>query len=116
MLIEAVVVVAAPASEQVAWLDGYEVPPDGIASGFDDAFRLAGRLADEGRLSRDVLPSLQMSDEVFSGAPHDTDVDRWAREARPTDAGWGRVRQSAREILTVEDEETSPLPGIRIVR
>lgn len=28
MLIEAVVVVAAPASDQVAWLDEYDVPPD----------------------------------------------------------------------------------------
>ncbi|MEU6393630.1 hypothetical protein [Streptomyces sp. NPDC046939] len=58
MLIEAVVVVAAPASNQVALLDKYDVPPDEIVLGFDDAFRLAGQLTDEGRLSREVLPSL----------------------------------------------------------
>ncbi|MFI9296779.1 hypothetical protein [Streptomyces gardneri] len=116
MLIEAVVVVAAPASDQVAWLDKYDVPPDEIALGFDDAFRLAGRLADEGRLSREVLPSLQMIDEVFSEMSQVTVVDRWTREVLATDAGWGRARQLAREVLTAEGEEMSPLPGIRIVR
>ncbi|MFD8604300.1 hypothetical protein ACFV1S_19875 [Streptomyces globisporus] len=116
MLIEAVVVVAAPASDQVAWLDKYDVPPDEIALGFDDAFRLAGRLVDEGPLSRDVLPLLQVIDEVFSEMSQDTDVDRWTREALSADAGWGRARQLAREVLTAEGEETSPLPGIRIVR
>ncbi|MFF7770471.1 hypothetical protein ACIPIU_00680 [Streptomyces massasporeus] len=116
MLIEALVVVAAPASEQVAWLDKYEVPPDEIALNFDDAFRLAGRLVDEGQLSRGVLPSLQTIDEVFIEMSPKTGEDRWTREALSSDAGWGRVRQLARDILTVEGEETSPLPGIRIVR
>ncbi|MFB6702706.1 hypothetical protein [Streptomyces rubiginosohelvolus] len=116
MLIEAVIVVAAPASDQVAWLDKHDVPPDEIALGFDDVFRLAGRLVDEGPLSRDVLPLLQVIDEVFSEMSQDTDVDRWTREALSTDAGWGRARQLAREVLTAEGEETSPLPGIRIVR
>ncbi|WP_405851877.1 hypothetical protein OG361_04025 [Streptomyces sp. NBC_00090] len=116
MLIEAVVVVAAPASDQVAWLDEYDVPPDEIALGFDDVFRLAGRLVDEGQLSRDVLPSLQMIDEAFSEMYQDIYVDRWTREALSTDAGWERARRLAREVLTAEGEETSPLPGIRIVR
>jgi hypothetical protein len=100
----------------VAWLDKYDVPPDEIALGFDDAFHLAGRLVEEGQLSPDVLPSLQMIDEVFSDMSQDTDVDRWTREALSTDVGWGRARQLAREALTAEGEETSPLPGIRIVR
>ncbi|MFF7492826.1 hypothetical protein [Streptomyces rubiginosohelvolus] len=116
MLIQAVVVVTAPASDQVAWLAKYDVPPDEIALGFDDAFRLAGRLVDEGQLSRDVLPSLQMIDEVFSEMSQDTDVDRWTSEAMATDVGWGRARQLAQEILTAEGGESSPLPGIRIVR
>ncbi|WP_329028317.1 hypothetical protein [Streptomyces sp. NBC_00690] len=93
MLIEAVVVVAAPASDQAAWLDEYDVPPDEIALGFDDAFRLAGRLVEEGQLSRDVLPLPQMIDEVFSEMSQDTDLDRWTREALSTDTGWVRARQ-----------------------
>jgi hypothetical protein len=116
MLVEAVVVVASPASAQVAWLDKYDVPPDEIALGFDDAFRLAGRLIEDGQLSRSALPSLQMIDQVFSEMTQDSDVDRWTREALSTDAGWGRARQLAREVLTAEDEEASPLPGIRIIR
>ncbi|MEU8975241.1 hypothetical protein AB0D11_39450 [Streptomyces monashensis] len=60
MLIEAVVVVAAEASAQMAWPDKQDVPPDEIALGSDDAFRLARRLVEDGQLSRGVLPSLQM--------------------------------------------------------
>ncbi|KOV93331.1 hypothetical protein ADK65_33090 [Streptomyces sp. NRRL B-1140] len=90
--------------------------PDEIALGYDDAFRLAGRLVDEGQLSPEVLPSLQMIDEVFSEMSHVTDVDRWTREALVTDAGWGRARQLAREVLTGEGEKMPPLPGIRVVR
>ncbi|MFE3019469.1 hypothetical protein [Streptomyces sp. NPDC059256] len=116
MLIEAVVVVAAPASDQVAWLDKYDIPPDEIALGFDDAFRFAGRLVEEEQLSRHVLPMLQMIDEVFSEMSQDTDVDRWTREALSTDAGWGRARHSAREVLATEGEEASPLPDILIIR
>ncbi|WP_369193259.1 hypothetical protein [Streptomyces djakartensis] len=116
MLIEAVVVIAAPASDQVAWLEKFDVPPDEIALGFDDAFRLAGRLVDEGRLSREALASLQMIDEVFSEMSQVTDVDRWTREVLATDAGWVRARQLAREVLTAEGEEMSPLAGIHIVR
>ncbi|MFJ8539048.1 hypothetical protein [Streptomyces sp. NPDC093591] len=83
ILIEAVVV-ASPASTQVAWLDKYDVPPDEIALGFDDAFLLAGRLVDERQLSCDVLPLLQTIDEVFSEMSQDAEVDRWTREALST--------------------------------
>ncbi|MFH8453913.1 hypothetical protein ACH4CD_32275 [Streptomyces fungicidicus] len=59
---------------------------------------------------------LRMIDEVFSEMSQVTDVDRWSREALATDAGWGRARQLAREVLTAEGEEMFPLPGIRLVR
>ncbi|MFI1370103.1 hypothetical protein [Streptomyces griseochromogenes] len=116
MLIEAVVVVAADASAQLTWLGKYDVPPDEIALSFDDAFRLAERLVEDGQFRRGVLPSLRMIDEVFSEMTQDTDVGRWTREALSTDPGWGRARQLAREVLTAEGEETSPLPGFRIIR
>ncbi|MFC9279087.1 hypothetical protein [Streptomyces collinus] len=116
MLIEAVVVVAAPASDQVTWLDNHDVPPDEIALGFDDAFRLAGRLVDEGELSREVLPSLAMIDELFSEMSEDIDVNRWTREALSTDSGWGTARRLAREVLGAEGERVSLLPDIHIIR
>lgn len=116
MLIEAVVVVAAPALDQVAWLDQYNVPPDEIALGFDDALRLAGRLVDEGQLSREMLSSLQVIDEIFGEMSRDAGADRWTKGVLSTDAGWGLARELAREVLAAEGEKRSPLPGIRIVR
>ncbi len=116
MLIEAVVVVAAAAADQVAWLEKYDVPPDEIALGFDDAFRLAGQLVEEGRLSPVVLPRLQMIDEVFCEMSQAAGMDRWTREALSTDVEWDRARQLAREVLTAEGEGDQPLPDICIVR
>ncbi|MFG2339887.1 hypothetical protein [Streptomyces yangpuensis] len=116
MLIEAVAVVAAAATAQVAWLERYDVPPDEIALGFDDAFRLAGQLVEEGELSPVVLPRLQMIDEVFSEIDQDSGVDRWTRAAMSTDVGWDRARQLAREVLAAGGEGDGPLPDICIIR
>ncbi|WP_158939637.1 hypothetical protein [Streptomyces sp. NRRL S-87] len=79
MLIEALVVVAAGATAQVAWLEEYDVPPDEIALGFDDVFGLAGQLVEEQQLSPAVLPRLKMINKVFSGIGHDSKVDRWTK-------------------------------------
>ncbi|MFG3039157.1 hypothetical protein ACGFYZ_19890 [Streptomyces sp. NPDC048330] len=116
MLIEAVIVVAASASDQAAWLDAHAVPPDEIALGFDDTYGLAETLIEEGHLSREVLPSLQMIDEVFGEMTRDTDGDRWTRQALSTDPGWGRARDLARAVLAAEGEDRSPLPSICVIR
>ncbi|MFJ9598074.1 hypothetical protein ACIRS3_35690 [Streptomyces virginiae] len=116
MLIEAVLVVAAAAPAQVAWLEKYDVPPDEIALGFDDAFGLAGQLVEEGQISPAVLPCLQMIDEVFSEIGLDSGVDRWTKAAMSTDVGWDRARQLAREVLAAEGEGDAPLPDICIIR
>ncbi|MGW6836505.1 hypothetical protein ACWGCI_24290 [Streptomyces sp. NPDC054949] len=116
MLMEAVVVVAAPASAQLAWLEKYDVPPDEIALGFDDGFCLTGQLAQEGRLGATVLSRLRMIDEIFSEMTKHTGTDRWTREALFTDAAWNRARQLAREVLTAVDERDAPLPDICLIR
>ncbi|MFB7374808.1 hypothetical protein ACFC0D_33775 [Streptomyces sp. NPDC056222] len=116
MLIEAVLVVAADASAQVAWLERYDVPPDEIALGFDDAFRLAGQLIEEGQLSPAVLPRLRMIDEVFSEIGLGSGADRWTKAAMSTDVGWDRARQLAQEVLAAEGEGGAPLPDICIIR
>ncbi|MEU2393469.1 hypothetical protein [Streptomyces sp. NPDC007369] len=116
MLIEALGVVAAAATAQVAWLEKYDVPPDEIALGFDDAFRLAGQLVEDGQLSQAALPRLRMIDEVFSEMGRDAGADRWTRDALPTDAGWDRARRLAREVLTAEGEEDAALPDICVLR
>ncbi|MFF3430509.1 hypothetical protein [Streptomyces sp. NPDC002602] len=116
MLIEGVVLVAAPAPVQVAWLEKYDVPPDEIVLGFDDGFRLAERLAQEGRLGATALSDLRMIDEIFSEMAKDEGTDRWTRQALSTDAEWDRVRQLAREVLTAEGEGDAPLPDPCIIR
>ncbi|MET9730455.1 hypothetical protein ABZZ79_07280 [Streptomyces sp. NPDC006458] len=116
MLIDAVVVVAAAATAQTAWLEKYDVPPDEIALGFDDALRPAGRPVEERQLSPAVPPRPQKIEEVFGEMTQDATVERWTREASATDAGWDRARQWAREVLTAEGEEDAPLPGIRVIR
>ncbi|MFD9049761.1 hypothetical protein [Streptomyces zaomyceticus] len=116
LLIEAVVVVAAEPSVQVAWLEKYRVAPDEIALGFDDAFPLAGQLVEEGQLGRAVLPCLQTIDEVFAEMTQDVGVDRWTRTALFTDAGWDRARRLAQDVLASEGEGDAPLPDIRVIR
>ncbi|MEU7121540.1 hypothetical protein [Streptomyces zaomyceticus] len=116
LLIEAVVVVAAEPSVQVAWLEKYRVAPDEIALGFDDAFPLAGQLVEEGQLDRALLPCLQTIDEVFAEMTQDVGVDRWTRTALFTDAGWDRARRLARDVLASEGEGDAPLPDIRVIR
>ncbi|MGW6963673.1 hypothetical protein ACWGET_06420 [Streptomyces zaomyceticus] len=116
LLIEAVVVVAAEPSVQVAWLEKCRVAPDEIALGFDDAFPLAGQLVEEGQLDRAVLPCLQTIDEVFAEMTQDVGVDRWTRTALFTDAGWDRARRLARDVLASEGEGDAPLPDIRVIR
>ncbi|MFD8644493.1 hypothetical protein ACFV14_29800 [Streptomyces zaomyceticus] len=116
LLIEAVVVVAAEPSAQVAWLEKYKVAPDEIALGFDDAYPLAGRLIEEGHLDRSAWPCLQSIDEVFVEMTQDVGVDRWTRAALFTDMGWARARRLARDVLASEGEGDAPLPDICVIR
>ncbi|MFI5671922.1 hypothetical protein [Streptomyces sp. NPDC051704] len=116
MLISALSVVAAAPAAQVAWLEKYDVPADEIALGFDDVFRLAGGLIEEGELGPGVLSELQMIDEVFEEMTRDALPDRWTRAALPTDAGWARARHLARAVLAAEGEADAPLPEICVVR
>ncbi|WP_246042821.1 hypothetical protein [Streptomyces globosus] len=110
MLVKAVITVAAAAPAQVAWLEKYDVPPDEIALCFDDAFRLAGHLVEDGQLSPTVLPHLRAIDEVFAEMSRTAGVDRWTKAAMSTDVGWNRARLLAREVLAVEGEGEVPLP------
>ncbi|MFJ9613791.1 hypothetical protein [Streptomyces noursei] len=116
MLVDALPVVAAVPPAQVAWLEKHDVPPDEIALGFDDAYRLVGRLVEEDRLSPGVLPEPRMIDEVCHEMTHDTERDRWAKAALSTDMGWARARQLARVVLAAEGEAHAPLPEICTAR
>ncbi|MBO1330752.1 hypothetical protein J3486_05700 [Streptomyces sp. VRA16 Mangrove soil] len=98
-------------------MEKHDVPPDEIALAFDDAFRLAGRLVEEGQLGLEALPHLRMIDEVFSEMSQAAGTDPWTREALSADARWERARQSARGVLAVAGErDDAPLPDICIIR
>ncbi|MET9645197.1 hypothetical protein [Streptomyces syringium] len=117
LLIESLTVVAAEASVQVAWLYRHGVLADEIALGFDDAFRLAGRLAEEGLLGREALPALRALGVIFHEMSGQEDAGRWTKNALSTDEGWQQARRLARKVLVAELGEWSlPLPEICVVR
>ncbi|MEV4870395.1 hypothetical protein [Streptomyces syringium] len=117
LLIESLTVVAAEASVQVTWLDRHGVLADEIGLDFDDAFRMAGRLAEEGLLGREVLPDIRAIGAIFHEMSGQDDVRRWTKNALSTDEGRQQARRLARKILVAELGEWSlPMPEICVVR
>ncbi|MFD0136557.1 hypothetical protein ACFYOF_13380 [Streptomyces sp. NPDC007148] len=115
LLIEALAVLAAPASAQTAWLEKHGVMTDEIALDFDHAFRMAERLVAEGLLSVRALPDLRMIDSIFDEMTHDESPDRWMTAALISDIGWGRARGLAQQVLAREGVDISVLPDICVV-
>jgi len=70
----------------------------------------------EGLLSRGALPDLQMIDSIFDEMTRNESPDRWTRAALISDAGWGRARELAQQVLVREGVDTSVLPDICVVR
>ncbi|MCF3135908.1 hypothetical protein [Streptomyces olivochromogenes] len=87
---EALTVLAAPSSVQTAWLEKHGVVPDEIALDFDDGFRMAEHLMEQGLLSRDALPDLRMIDSIFDEMTRDPSPGRWETAALISDTGWGQ--------------------------
>jgi hypothetical protein len=117
LLVESLTVLAADASVQVAWLERHDVPTDEIALDFDHAFRMTGRLVEEGQLSRNVLPELRDIDVVFNEMSGEQNAARWTRDALASDAGWIKARQLARRILVGElGEWRASMPEICVIR
>ncbi|MFB7776418.1 hypothetical protein [Streptomyces bauhiniae] len=86
---EAIVLVAASAEEQRAWVSRAGVGTDEIALMFEDVLRLGDGL----------VPGLQAIDAVFAEMTADRTVDHWSVAALAEDEGWERARLLAREIL-----------------
>ncbi|MFD5317574.1 hypothetical protein [Streptomyces sp. NPDC127098] len=115
-LMDALTVVAADAPAQVAWLEKHGVVVDEIALNFDDAFRMAERLVEEGVLSPATLPQLRLIDSSFAEMTRDGSSDRWTTAALRSDEGWSQARGVARQILAREGLDWSVLPDICVVR
>ncbi len=78
---------AASAPAQTAWLKKYDVLTDEIALDFDHRFSMAEHLVEEGLLSHDSLPDLQLIDSIFDEMTRDKSSDRWTIAALIDDAG-----------------------------
>ncbi|WP_245873313.1 hypothetical protein [Streptomyces phaeoluteigriseus] len=116
LLMEALTVLAAPASAQTAWLEEHGVVTDEIALDFDHGFRMAGRLVEEGLLSADALTDLQVIDSIFDEMTCDGSPGRWTSAALTSDAGWNQARALAQKVLAREGTDASRLPDICVVR
>ncbi|MDT0321440.1 hypothetical protein [Streptomyces millisiae] len=113
---EALTVVAADAPAQAAWLEKHGVVVDEIPLNFDDAFRMAERLIEEGVLNPDTLPQLRLIDSFFAEMTRDGSSDRWTTAALRSDEGWSQARGVARQILAREGLDWSVPPDICVVR
>ncbi|MFJ4004096.1 hypothetical protein ACIPWL_11630 [Streptomyces sp. NPDC090023] len=107
----ALLLVAASAEEQVAWVRRHRVGPDEIALTFDDAWR-----SPKGPLAVETLAGLRAIDAVFEQMSADRAVDHWSEVALAEDEGWSRARMLARKILDHEGVAPGPLPEIHIIR
>lgn len=114
---EALAVLGADSADQLAWIDKHKVVTDELALEFDDAFRLMADLQPEEFLDTEALGKLQLIDAVLGEMSGRENVERWAREALATDAGWCQVRTLARDLLvSLQGDWRRPLPEIHVVR
>ncbi|WP_246040890.1 hypothetical protein [Streptomyces cadmiisoli] len=116
LLMEALTMVAASAPAQTAWLKKYDVLTDEIALDFDHGFSMAEHLVEEGLLSLDSLPDLQLIDSIFDEMTRDESSDRWTIAALIDDAGWGQARELAQQVLARERADGMPPPDICVIR
>ncbi|MFJ4687093.1 hypothetical protein [Streptomyces sp. NPDC088789] len=111
------IVLAADAEVQVAWLARHGVATDEIALDFDHAFRMAEPLVAEGRLASVVRAGLREIDVVLSGMSEGEHADRWARDGLFTDEAWVRARCVGRQVLLPElGAWPRILPEITVIR
>ncbi|MEY9886706.1 hypothetical protein ABIA31_000332 [Catenulispora sp. MAP5-51] len=100
-VVDALVMLAAEATGQRAWVEKHGVAADELALIFDDAFRLVPVLVAEGHLDAGVFPDLQAIDEMFRAMSGRQNAGRWSVGALADDAGWIMVRETARRVLAV---------------
>lgn len=117
VLVEALTPLAADPAEQCAWLDLYGVPPDELALGFDDAYRLVPQLAAAGRLDADAVAELRALDVLFTDLTDEGDAGRWTAAALAVDPAWVTARAASRRLLVESvGDGRPPMPVIRVIR
>ncbi|WP_328296388.1 hypothetical protein OG389_00320 [Streptomyces sp. NBC_00435] len=115
-LLAAVALLAAPAHDQLAWLEKYAVPVDEIALNFDDAAVMARQLGDEGWLTSEALSELARIDALLGHLTADEGSADWTALGLRTHELWAQVRQEADQFLRAQGETEQALPLAETIR
>ncbi|MFJ7271314.1 hypothetical protein ACIQV3_32510 [Streptomyces sp. NPDC099050] len=115
-LLAAVALLAAPAPDQLAWLEKYAVPVDEIALNFDDTAVMARQLGDEGWLAPEALSELARIDDLLGRLTTDEGSTGWTAQGLKTHEVWAQVRQVADRFLRAQGETERALPLAEIIR
>ncbi|MFZ3492357.1 hypothetical protein ACODT5_03795 [Streptomyces sp. 5.8] len=115
-LLAAVALLAAPAPDQLAWLETYDVPVDEIALNFDDAAVMAQQLGNEGWLTPEALSEVQRMDDLLGHLTAAEGSTDWTAQGLRTHELWAQVRQEADRFLRAEGETERTLPLAEIIR
>jgi hypothetical protein len=114
---QAIANLAAPADEQVAWLDAIHGPlaggtsaagygNDELALELDDIYHAAGDMLEHGEIREAEIDAVKPLDELLVRWSGESNAGFWTREALYTDPRWDAVRQCARRALdALPDEE-----------
>ncbi|MEU6310736.1 hypothetical protein [Streptomyces sp. NPDC047014] len=109
-LLAAVALLAAPAPDQLAWLEKHAVPVDEIALNFDDAAVIAPQLGDEGWLAPEALADITRMNGLLDRLTADEGSTVWTGQGLRTHDHWKRIRQEAERFLQAEGETERTLP------
>ncbi|MFF4261410.1 hypothetical protein ACFY7Y_11165 [Streptomyces virginiae] len=112
-LLAAVALLAAPAPDQLAWLEKHDVPVDEIALNFDDAVVMAPQLGDVGWLAPEALSDLTRMNDLLNRLTADEGATVWTAQGLRTHEQWERIRQEAERFLHADGETERTLPLAR---
>ncbi|MBT2369312.1 hypothetical protein J7E88_29415 [Streptomyces sp. ISL-10] len=103
-------ILAADASDQLAWANEHQVRTVNVANGVEFILRLAEEMAERGALEPEALRDLKAIDRLFGEMDVRGRAGRWA-DALTADVAWGEVRTLARRILVARlGDWRQPLP------
>jgi hypothetical protein len=117
MLREAIAILAAPANEQVAYLDRIFIECTGggsaaaygndeLALGLDDTFLATNHMMEFGEISADEVAAIKPLNDHFTSYWQPEDTTFWQREALFDDPRWQDVRALARTVLNQLPDES----------
>lgn len=101
-LMRAVAVLALPASDQIAWLEGLgigESNANELAIELGDGFLLVGQFVERRWLPVEVVDPLRALDSLLHSMSGPANSDLWETAALETAPAWGDARRLAKSVL-----------------